>query len=306
MKRTILAGASIFGASLFTITPASAAEQKPWSVAVTAGAEYDSNVSVQQTDVTTGVGDSAADLGLSAGYRLLDKTDGPQLETGYDFSQSLHAKLKEFDLQTHGLSLGGSAPVAKAGVGAGYSFYHVLLGGQSFLDMHMLNPSVSGFVVPNVYGRVFYFYFNKRFAAPNANRDADTNQVGGNLYRFFMQSKAFVSLGARYETEATVDPQLSYGSYALGANLQLPVFFGGRRGKVNVGYEYGRWNYDHVTLSIGAKRWENRSTARALTEIPLSRAVSLTGEYRFTDRHSNFPGSSYTQNQFLAGLRYTF
>jgi hypothetical protein len=306
MKRIITRGAPLVCASVFLMATGAAAADKPWSLAVTSGMEYDTNVSVQQTDTATGVGDGAADLGLSAGYKLIDKTDGPQLAAGYDFSQNLHFKQKAFDMQTHGLSLNGSTPVGMASVGAGYDFYHLLLGGRSFLDMHMLNPSVSGFVAPGVYARASYIYFSKQFASLYANRNADTHQVGGTLYYFFMKSKAFVSGGAHYENEHTVDPQLRYGSYAANANLQLPITLENHPGKFNLAYEYSRWDYSNITTSIGAKRWENRSTVKGTAEARLVGPLSLTGEYNYIDRRSNFAMANYGESVVQGGLKYVF
>jgi opacity protein-like surface antigen len=306
MHRGIALGAALAAASLSCASAAQAAEARPWSLAVSAGYEYDSNVTVEQTDVNTGVGDSAADLGVDASYRLIGKTDGPQLRASYGFSQSLHATQTAFDIQSHVASLSGSVPVGKATAGLDYSFFHMLLGGRSFLDMHMASPSVSGFVARNLYARASYTYFDKSFAPAYANRDAHTHQAGADLYYFFDRARAFVTVGGRYEAENTVDPQLVFRGYVLNADLQLPVEVIGRRGKIKLGYAYRRRDYDNVTVSLGAKRWENRSVFKVAAETPLVGRLSLHALYQYTDRSSNYLAANYTENQVSAGLKYAF
>lgn len=294
----------VAGAALLTTVSAQAKDEKPFSLVVTAGAEYDSNVSVEQTDVITRQGDMLAILGVEAKYKakLADKT---ALTLGYDFEQTLHSDFTDFDMQTHTLSAGLDTQVAGVGVGADYSFSHILLGGDGFLDMHQLSPSVSRFVTKSLYVRGGYTYLDKNFDTFDS-RDAKNQQVDGSAYYFFMNNKAYVSFGARYEHENTVSATLDYDSFQLSANLQLPITLLERAGKVKFGYAYRERQYDNITPSIGEKREENRSTFKASAELPLVGKFVFKPEYRYVNRNSNYAFSNYNEHVVTGKISYKF
>lgn len=292
----------LVAAAMLASTAAYAQDSKPWSLELKAGVSHDDNVTVQQLDVKSGRGDTIGNFELAAGYKLLDsKTD--KLTLNYDFSQSLHETLSNFDIQSHSIGFTGSTDLDGVSLGYAYSFYHLLLGGKSFLDMHVVNPSISTFVLPNVLIRGSYFYYDKSFYTATA-RDATQHQPDVTAFYFFDQSKAYVSLGAHYEIENTVAPEFDYKGYALSANLQMPVDLGISEVKFDAGYTYLHRNYDNITPSLGVKRFENRSTFRVAAEIPLIEQLDVTLDYRYVDRHSNLASSNYKENVVGAMLGY--
>jgi hypothetical protein len=284
--------------------PASAQEDKSFSLGVGIGVEYDDNVTVDQNDLSAGVGDQAAVLDASASYRFFDNASG-SFDVGYEFSQSLHRELTGFDIQSHALSANGEVKFGGMALGGGYTYYRLLLGGRSFLDMHMLNPGISGFVTDRLFVRGSYFYFGKNFATANT-RDATTHQPGVDAFYFFAQSKAYFALGGRYEKEDTTGPEFDYGGYIFRANLQLPVTIASKVGKVNFGYQYLTRDYDNITPSIGAMRQENRNTFSVTGEIPVMDRLRLVADYRYIDRSSNLPAVNYKENVFTTSLKYDF
>lgn len=294
---------SVFFAGLVAVqigvTPAALAK-KPYSLELTAGAEYDSHLTVEELDVESSLGDIAAIFRLDAEYKPVQSRAG-ELRLGYSFDQSLYLEQDEFDTQTHRLSAGGSTRIGRARLGTDYSFYHIRLGGDPLLNMHVVSPSVSGFVTDKIFARAYYSYFDKDFERFE-NRDANTHQGGLTINRYFNRSRSFVSFGARYDNEDAVDPALDYEGFLLTANLQLPLELAARRGKVNFGYSYRDRDYDNVTPSIGERRRENRSVFRVRSELPVARKLSFEAEYRFTDRNSNFPNADYEEHKALAAL----
>lgn len=299
---------NLFGAATLILAcaqlPAAAQAKSPFSASITAGGNYDSNVSVAQTDLLTRQGDAAALLGANAQYDLIASKDG-SLHVGYAFDQTLHAKLTSFDMQTHDLSVGGSVKVGGATLGADYSFFHILLGGQRFLDMHYLSPSIGGLVGKSLYLRASYTYMRKDFVVAT-ERNANNNQGALDAYYFFMGNKAYVSIGGNYEREKTVDPIYVYKGFKLGAKVQLPVQLFGAQSKLKLGYSYRKRNYDNVTPSIGERRHENRSVFDASADIPLTRKLSLLPAFRYVDRNSNYAFSNYVETIATASLRYRF
>lgn len=290
--------AALQGASAF------AKDEKPLSLIITAGAEYDSNVSVDQADLLTRQGDTAVVLGVAAKYKVALGEDS-SLSFGYDFDQSLHTDLSAFDLQTHTASFGADTKVGGLGLGADYSFSHILLGGNSFLDIQQAGPSISGFLTKSIYLRASYVYLDKNFKLSD-NRDATAHQGSGDAYYFFMKNKGFINIGGRYGTENAVDLALDYSSFQVGSVVQLPLPLLSDGAKVKFGYAYRERNYDNITPVIGAVRHENRSTYKVDAVVPFTEHLSFKPEYRYVDRNSNFASSNYTENVVTGALSYRF
>ncbi|MBU6442955.1 MAG: DUF560 domain-containing protein [Alphaproteobacteria bacterium] len=286
--------------------PAQAADTNPWSLGLKAGVTYDDNVVLQQTDIKTGIGDTSADFELNAGYKLIDtKTDS--LSIGYDFSQNLHAKLKNFDIQNHNISIVGSTQFEGATLGASYTFYHLFLAGGNFLDLHALNPSVLVSVTPQIFVRAAYLYMGTSFLTPaTKDRSASHHQPETQLFYFFDNSRAYVLVGANYQIENANSAEFSYKGYALTASLQLPIDLPVAGSKLTVGYTYLSRNYDAITPSIGVKRYERRSTVTAGVTVPLVDKLSATLDYKYMDRSSNLLTTNYSENVIGAALHYDF
>ncbi len=285
---------------------AQAADASPWSLGLKAGITYDDNVVLQQTDVKTGIGDSSADFELDARYKLVDtKTDS--LFIGYGFTQNLHAKLKNFDIQNHNISLIGSTQVDGATLGASYTFYHLFLAGGNFLDLHAVNPSVLVSVTPQVFVRGAYLYMGTSFlTAATRSRSASHHQPEAQVFYFFDNSRAYILVGANYQFEDANGAEFSYRGYALTASLQLPVDMPIEGTKLTASYTYMSRDYDNITPSIGVKRYERRSTLKAGVTIPLVDRLSATLDYKFMDRSSNLLTTNYTENVISAALHYDF
>jgi hypothetical protein len=290
--------------AVMAASPSYAADTQPWSLGISAGVSYDDNVNVSALDVKAGKGDTLANLGLDAGYKLVDDR-GNKLSLSYNFSQSLHATLKNFDIQSHELGISGTTNWDGATLGLSYSFYHLLLAGKNFLDMHVVNPSVSGFIAPHLYLRASYFYYGKSFYTFVA-RDASHHEPHMTLFYFFNRAKSYVSFDAQYQIENTTGAEYDYKGYAFTASVLQPVDLGFTTVKVKAGYTYLRRDYDNITPSIGVKRFEKRSTIHASAEIPITDGLAFTVEDRYMDRNSNLLSTKYTENVIGGSLHYAF
>lgn len=276
----------------------------PLSLEVSVGGEYDSNIVVPEADLLAAEGDFAAIFGADAQYKIVDGETG-ELYVGYRFDQTLYAELDAFNMQTHAGTFGGAVTAGKATFDANYSFYHIRLGGDGLLNMHVISPSVSGFLTSKIYARAYYTYFDKSFSTLT-ERDAKTHYAGATVFHFFPNPKGYVSLGGRVDTEDAVDPALDFDGFELTGNLQLPVTSLNNEARVNFGVGYRDRDYDNITPLIGAARTEERYRARALFETPLSDHVGWQVQYRYTDRNSNFPVADYVEHRVTTEFSYKF
>lgn len=276
----------------------------PFSLELSVGGEYDSNIAVPQADLLAAEGDFAGIFGARFGFEPISGKKGG-VRFGYSFDQSLYTDLDQFNMQTHAISGGGNRKFGKANVGANYTFYHIRLGGDALLDMHVIAPSVSGFVTKKFYARAYYNYFDKNFSTLT-NRDASAHNAGISVNRFFANPKGYISVGARFDTENAVDPELDFDGYQLTGNLQLPVSALNDDARVNFGVSYRERDYDAVTASIGAIRTEERYRFRSLFETPLTDHLEVQFQYRYTDRDSNFLAANYIEHRATTELTYKF
>ena len=123
--------------------------QKPWSVYGKLGFEYDSNVLIAPSNsalkTAQGISDESdgrAVIGAGGGYTLLDADIG-SARVSYDFSQSIHFQLTDFDLQGHRLRLDlASKPgTVRYGISGTYDFY--ALDYQTFFQEGLGTPWVA-------------------------------------------------------------------------------------------------------------------------------------------------------------------
>ncbi len=288
-------------AAMSSAAPLLAAETN-FDLEATAGVRYDSNINVEEADILVGAEDIAAIFDVAASVELEGKAGS--VEIGYDFGQRLYEDFGQFDLQSHRLSAGVRTRIAGARVGLDYSYGILRLGGDPFLNSHIVSPSVAGFVAPKTYVRGYYRYWDKDFDVRN-DRDAVNHSGGFTAFRFFMDNDAFASLGASYDRENAADPQFSFDGFLIRANLKLPLP-GVNDGDVNFGYNYRKRDYDGVTPSIGERRTENQSRFEADVAIPIVGGLTLETGYQYTDRNSNFPSADYNEHLVTGALSYRF
>ncbi|MBU6206786.1 MAG: hypothetical protein KGQ42_03785 [Alphaproteobacteria bacterium] len=277
---------------------------KRFSLTLKAGVAYDSDVAISQINTSTGQSDKLVNLGLSANYKLVD-TPKHSFSVGYDFTQSLHASLSNFDIQLHSFSANGSVVVRKATAGLMYSYSHVLLGGHPFLDLQLVSPSVLIPVTHRIFARPNYVYLDERFPiSPTYN--GTHNQPGMQVFYFFDQAHAFVLLGADYQREKTAGPELTYRGYALSGTLSVPFRVLKVSGKAKADYEWLSRDYDNITASIGVNRYDRASTFKLGAELPLKPKISLGINAIHIGRKSNIAFANLDENIASSELIYRF
>lgn len=289
---------------LATSDPAKTERDSPFSLTLKAGFAYDSNVAISQINTSSGQSDTLANLGLSAGYKLLNKPSR-SLSIGYDFSQSLHSKLSQFDIQLHSFSANGSVRAGKSQLGLTYSFNHILLAKKPFLDMQFISPSILTPITPKIFMRASYTYLDLKFLS-DQRRDAKHSQPGLQAFYFFNHSRSFVLLGANYQRETTKGAEYTYRGYALSASVSMPLKLLNHTAKVRADYEWLSRNYDNVTPSIGVNRFDRASTYRLSAEIPVVSKLSLGLEAKHVSRSSNVQFANLNENAASAELIFRF
>ena len=279
-----------------TLSPAA------YSAEVGLGFEYDSNVSVEEVDATTGEGDYALimDLSLEAAKELSNKLEGA---VSYDFSQTMYDEFSRVDRQTH--ILGSDMAYNTEALDGGLSLYYIQsrLDGDKFLELYRVSPAISGFLAKKWFARAAYVYSDKSITT-NPDRDADTNAGELDLYYFRRGLRSYFNLGYRYKDEDAKADRLSYTSNSVKLRYIQRWELFSRLVKLELSWRYEDREYDGITPSIGEARDDQRHRWRADFEIPLIGRSAMQIYYGYADYESNYPQSDYTQ--YITGTRFLY
>jgi len=283
---------------------AEAGTDQPVSLKAFMGYGYDSNVSVSQTNSSSGQADTLADLGLSASFKFF-KTDSQSLDVGYDFSQTLHQKLNQFDIQTNAISMNASQNIGGSTAGLLYSFNFIRLGAHPFFDMQFVNPSYMMPLTSQIFFRSSVIYINECYHT-DKSRNADHIQPDVQLFYFFPGSKTFVTVSANYQREQTKGPEFTYSGYGLRADMTLPLQLLAIDAKLKAGYEWTSRNYDNITASLGARRYDRLGAFKLSSEFPVTKKLSLEVQGQYIGRNSNLASANIDESTVEAGLSYRY
>ena len=233
--------------------PRPAARTKPWSLSASLGFQYDSNVVLapSDSDLKSAQGISRKDdgrfvVGAGGAYTLLD-TDYGTLRGAYDFSQSVHFQLTEFDLQGHRLRLDAASKpgVVSYGLSGVYDFY--ALDYQSFFQELLGTPWVSFAEGDSAATQLYYTARGRDFLRKpfDPARDAIDHALGVRQYLDLGSPERVLSAGYQFDAEATLthapdDQQISctptsqtggcggrdfdYKAHQLDIGINFPIF----------------------------------------------------------------------------------
>lgn len=259
---------------------------------VSAGIEYDDNISVATLDQTTGESDIAAVLDFSAAYTPI-KTSGTEIELNYDFYQSLHETFDDFDLQIHTFSALGSWEVGGYDAGLSYGYSRVYLGANELYDSHTVTPSLGFSGTENWYHLVSYAYQDKDFGAISG-RNAEQNSISFDNFYFFMDNKANVLLSLRAEDENAKDGELDYQGTTLKVGLSAPLMDTDLT--IKASYQHYWRDYDNTTASISEKRNDEQGLVNIDLIKPLGEGMNVKLSYEHINAESNLASADYSGN----------
>lgn len=290
-------------APVVVVTEAQAGDG-PVSFEISAGVEYDDNLSVNEIDQSSNQDDFSALL--DAGFKFKQEIhDGTRFSAGYDFFQSLHFDRTEFDIRSHRGSAGLTHDFGDFDLGVDYTYVYSTLDDAGFLTYQLLSPYVASSLTKQIYVRAAYSYADKDFKS-RPTRDAEVNAGGADVFYFLNGTKTYLLFGYKFEHEDAVGPEFDFDAHNLKARLTQKIPFNGSNAVLKLGWRYENRNYDAITPSIGVIHDDERHRFQVELEIPLSEHFYALAEYEYSDFDSNLPSVNYTQNlvTFRLGAKY--
>jgi len=280
--------------TLLRVVDSEEQDRKPFSLSGRVGLEVDSNVSVPELDASSGKSDVAGVFELGGSYRFLHAPNY-EAEIGYDFYQSVYSDVTEANLRSHTFGIDGTRDVHGADVGGSYRFTHSQLGGDDFLNLHNLLPSVGFSVLPNWYAIVGYNYLHKNFDRDN-DRDGDQHALALDNFWFVCDGRASIALGYRLQKENTHGAQYDFFGNLVSARFKTPLSIKSFDFDAMLFFQYQSRDYDHVTPSIGKKRDDNRYNAALGLGKDINQYVRAQIDYQYFNSDSNLPEADYDEH----------
>jgi hypothetical protein len=304
-KKTVLGPLVAGGLAAVCIAPAWGTENAgPLSLSFRSGGEYESNITVDAQDLTTRAGDESLVLEGNIGYRFVQNGDF-RLTADYNFFQSLHADLTQFDLQIHGLGLNASTRYGNVDVGAAYRYNYTLLGSDSFLETHSIRPNIGFLIGGKTYFTLAYEYQRQIFKTQTLKlRNANRHSVGTKLYYIMGPGKS-LSAGYKLTRHNTVSSELTYWGHTFDVGLKLPVNLGSTKATFRARYQFRYKDFSNITASIGQKRSDKRHTLRTSLDIPVFNRFFARLQYKYTSSISNLPTIDYNNQTASLSVGWT-
>ena len=295
-------------------------QRKRWSVHGDLGFEYDSNVvlapddgSIKDSRGISNQSDGRVVLGAGGSYRVVDSKP-IWADLSYDFTQSLHFSLNEFDLQGHRLrlDLGSRLGIAEVGASAYYDYY--LLDFDSFYQQGILQPWATFFERDVAATQVYYRFRVRDFLDDTFDpyRDGYNNAVGIQQTILLGAVDRYLGFGYQFDDENPISKDgndFQYLGHQLNAYVHVPVldWFDALAGYTFVldDYQY-RNSRTGTPPKFGKKRQDDEHQLVFRVERPILPYLSVALEYLGIFNDSNIDEFTYNRQVISAGVRVHF
>ncbi|MFK8043776.1 surface lipoprotein assembly modifier [Congregibacter sp.] len=275
-----------------------------WSAEVGLGGEYDTNVSVDEVDLSSGQSDYAAiiDLELGVQHEFSEKTEA---SLNYDVSKSSYQEFSAVDRLTH--ILGADINTDLGSSNASLSAYYIdsRLDGDAFLKYTRISPSLSGFFSQRWFARGAYVY-SERSIDNRSQRDAETQTGEIDFYYFHRGLRSYFNVGYRYRDEDAVADELDFDAHSLKLRYIRRFDAGERKIKVEAALRYEVRDYSSDEPTIGEPRDDDRTRVKLDLEVPLTKRLNWQWYLSYGDYVSNLPRADFTQTILGTRLQYSW
>lgn len=294
---------------------------KPWEIRFGIGGGYDSNVILDPNNAP-GAGQISDEQDSGAIFKLGGTVDFWRRPSGYftgnyDFYQSLHGTLKDYDVQAHHVQLttGWSPdPVFNMGLQGGMNYY--FLGSDKYLLEFSGMPFIGFFIHPDFYTQILYQYTDQDYLAPvfDKIRDGKRQEVSIREYFLMDQFDSYLSLGYRYDMEdpdSDAGDDFQYHGHSLELSVIVPTFW---ETILELGYTFHKRNYSFLNSrsNFNKKRDDSEHDFLVTLSKPLPFLESFDTymeaniSYRGTINNSNINIFEYDRHIVTVNLEFVY
>ncbi len=290
------------GLSAVTVSANESNSSTEFSAEVGLGAEYDSNVSVDELDASSNQSDYSliVDAELQMDHQFNDTLD---LAVTYDFSQSNYDQFSFLDRQTHLLGMDFGADLGELNTGLSLYYINARLDGEDFLEYYRGSPYISGFISKRWFARGAYVYSDKSIEQ-NRGRDAESHAGEADFYYFRRGLRSYFNLGYKFKDEDAVEDRFDYSADNLKFRYVHRFDVWGEVLKTELSWRYEYRDYSSITPSIGEEREDKRHRWKVDFEYPVLEKGAIAFYAGYGDYDSNYPRADYSQHVVGSRLSY--
>jgi hypothetical protein len=280
---------------------------KPWALEVGSGIGYDSNVRLDPNHPK----DDAAFTFTLAGHYDPWRDDRTLVRLDYDFYQSLHPDVSDFDFRTNRFRATVSrAVVPQLWLGLQGGYDHSTLAGHAYLQAPWVMPFAS--IVESDLGSTQFFYRHDEqdfLGSPfGHSRDGQVDAGGLNQLFFLLDRRVTLTLG--YEFEKATPYRAAGDDFARQTNqgsagVRFPL---GWRTMAEVDYVYRNDDYTEPNSAVGFRktRQDDGHYLTAVLRRPLLPHLDVLLSYLGTWNPSNIGLYDYRRHQVALELRLAY
>lgn len=297
------------------------ATAKPWSLYGELGFQYDSNAVLAPSDagvkIAEGIprqSDGRAVIGLGGDYQLLD-TDVGSLRVEYDFYQSIHFHLTEFDLQGHRVRLDATSARGSLtyGISGIYDFY--ALDYQSFFQEGLGTPWIAVNEGDNAATQLYYTLRGRAFFREpySPARNGINNAIGIRQYVDLGRlgpADWLLGFGYQFDAEDTTQNSAGANDFQNKGNqadigLSFPLY---TWAQAQVAYQFRLEDYQfpNSRADLVFRRHDNEHQVVVAVQRNLIANLSAELDYIGVINNSNIANFQYDRDIFAASVRVAF
>lgn len=225
-------------------------EQRPFHIAVSAGFDYDSNVTSQPGDPAaaaqvSGRGDVTFTQIAALDYNI--NPSGPfSVLAQYAYFQNFHRRIADYDIMSHYLALVPNYSLKNAKFWLPFSFNYYDKGSDKYYTGFLLTPTILHMINQNV-GVEFGARFNRKYywtPLTFSQDDRSAKNLGGSLglYYFIKKQQGFFLARFSYEHDFATGTNWDCSTYRLLLSTLYPVT---NKFRFNLFFDMYLQPYDH-------------------------------------------------------------
>lgn len=305
--RTLSTALCLLAGSMATAAPA---DRVDFRGEAATGIEYESNVNVLDLDTNTGRGDAAllTDVGVGADVRLTESAD---LKLGYDWSQTRYRDLSDFDLsvQTASAALKYDAGVFDAGLGLHQ--VDARLGGDDFLALRRVSPSVAKLISGRLYLRAAYVRTDKQLRT-DAGRSAVNDGFSADAFLFLDGPARYVAFGWTTADEDADDDDFDYDGHRVKLAYAQRLEWPGIELELKSRLQLERRDYRQVLESASLlpadsrRRSDERLRAALLVDVPVNEWLAVESGVEYSSNASSLVSADFDEMSYSVRLAAAF
>lgn len=225
-------------------------ERRLWQVQGNVGLQYDDNVTVGNDIVISRQADESTVYGVTARVFAV-RTPRWHVGAEYDFFQSVHFTLHQFDIRSHTFGLLSRLQLQPLTLRLGANYTLVDLNNTRLSEAFTVNPSVTIQQTETLFALVSVQYRSENFfhdvlpgqMASVRSRDGWNVRTGFDQFWLLNKQRAFVRAGYHYEVQRSVGSDWDYNGHEVSLGAQTPLWAGLR---LDVNGTYNQSTYRNI------------------------------------------------------------